>query len=61
MSPIQLDEVQATHQSSSGKLSAHDLELFPQEYLFEEVLALTTLDHIVTNSPDLRNLAFRLY
>lgn len=61
MSPIELDEAHAAHRCTPGKLNSHNLELFPQEYLFEEVLALTTLDHIVTNSPDLRDLVFRLY
>mmetsp|Transcript_2410 Transcript_2410/g.7981 ORF Transcript_2410/g.7981 Transcript_2410/m.7981 type:complete len:623 (-) Transcript_2410:60-1928(-) len=61
MGPDQLEHVRRLRIEQNGEPNIRDIELFPREELFEEFVSPIQLDHVVAESPSLRDLAFRLY
>lgn len=57
----QLEEVRRIRIEQGGTPNIRDIELFARHDLFEEFLTPVQLDHIIAESEDLRDLAFRLY
>lgn len=61
MNPDQLEEVRRIRIERGGSPNVRDVELFHRHDLFEEFLTHIKLDHILAESQDLRDLAFRIY